>query len=483
MNARSDFFKPLPHDFDHLAHAVRQRRGSGLGPELDLRSVGERTYSAFEAVSFSPQPPANAAYAPRQRDWRHLPYALWLQADRGLHLHPELTQHYAHTVLPQALAARRPLKWARALLHTYLQHFAPDDAVFVQLAHSARHFFADARVMQSLSETEAFGLQRLIEQLGLLDPQQGPAQVAADILALAPETPLTQWQAQHALTDGFWLNPFARQAFSEALTAPEHVRSSLPYIQRMCEWALHAPGTPQQRFRYPICRDEFAYSLLSPWFQRTPPPEVQHTLMSALLRTLGDPRHDHAGWLGVRQEAMATVSRWLTARTLDAFFEILQHTEDDIGPYRRRFWEAYFHAGHILEAWVALGEEASDALRAIDPTGALAHGKILGKIAPKQCVLMVRMGPLLLCDWSHDGRLRAIDAHSRQAPKLYQAQYELHELRFATNLNFNQGLSDDPGLRHLQSHLGGWQTLARDFLAQHLGITLPLDVLMPSEPL
>jgi hypothetical protein len=96
---------------------------------------------------------------------------------------------------------------------------------------------------------------------------------------------------------------------------------------------------------------------------------------------------------------------------------------------------------------------------------------------------MVRIGPLLLCDWSHDGRLRAIDAHSRQAPKLYQAQYELHELRFATNLDFNQGLSDDPGLRHLQSHLGGWQTLARDFLAQHVGITLPLDVLMPSEPL
>ena len=483
MNASTDFFKPLPPDFDQLAHAARMRRGTGLGPEPDLRNVGERTFSAFEAVAFSPQPPADARQAPRPRDWRHLPYALWLQGKRGLHGHAELTQYFWHTTLPQALTTRRPLKWARPLLHTYLQHFAPDDAVFVQLALSARHFFADERVMQPLASTEAFGLQRLIEHLQLLDPQQGPMQVARDIMALPRETRLTDWQAQHALTSGFWLNPFAQQAFLVALNAPEEVRCTLPYIERMCEWALHAPGTPQQRFRYPICRDEFAQSLLSPWFERTPPPEVEHYLMSALLRTLGDPRHDHAGWLGVRQQAMATVSRWLTARTLDAFFDILRHTDDDIGPYRRRFWEAYFHAGHILEAWVALGEEASAALRAIDPAGELAHGKILGKIAPKQCVLMVRMGHLLFCDWSHDGRLRAIDVHSRQAPKLYQAEYALHELRFATPLNFNQGLSDDPGLRHLHSHLAGWQTLARDFMAQHLGFEIPVQDLMPTEPI
>jgi hypothetical protein len=217
-----------------------------------------------------------------------------------------------------------------------------------------------------LSETEAFGLERLITTLDVLDPQSGPQRVANDILSLPDDKTLLDWQTRHGLTAGFWLNNFCRQAFLEALQAPEDVRRDLRYIQRMCAWAVHDAGTPQQRFRYPICRDEFAYSLLSPWFEATPPPEVQHTLMSELLRTLGDPRHNHAGWLGVRREAIETVSRWLTGRTMDAFFEILQHTQDDIGPYRRRFWEAYFHAGHILEAWVALGEDAAKALRAID---------------------------------------------------------------------------------------------------------------------
>ena len=472
----SEFFAPLPQDFDQLAHAARMRRGSGFGKDPDLRTVGERTYTAFEAVAFSP-----LHEGPRQRDWRHIPYALWLHADRGLHTQEALTTHYLEVAVPEALNSRRPLKWGRSLLHTYLQNFKTDDALFLKLAHTTRQFFHDARVLQALSETEAFGLERLITTLDVLDPQSGPRRVADDIVRMPDDKTLQDWQTRHGLTSGFWLNKFCQQAFLEALQAPEAVRRDKRYIQRMCAWAVHDAGTPKQRFRYPVCRDEFAYSLLSPWFETTPPPEIQNTLMSELLRTLGDPRHDHAGWLGVRREAMDTASRWLTGRTMDAFFEILQHTQDDIGPYRRRFWEAYFHAGHILDAWVALGEDAAKELQKIDVKGELHHAKILGKISPNQCVLMLRMGHILFCDWSHQGRLRAIDIHSRQAPKLYQAQYELFQLRFATLLDFNQGRLDDPGLLHLESELGGWQDTARDFISQHLGITLPLADLMPTE--
>jgi hypothetical protein len=183
----------------------------------------------------------------------------------------------------------------------------------------------------------------------------------------------------------------------------------------------------------------------------------------------------------VRREAIETASRWLTGRTMDAFFEILRHTDDDMGLYRRRFWEAYFHAGHIVEAWIALGEQAVEQLQTIDPTGALSYAKILGKIAPNQCVLMLRMGHLLFCDWSHQGRLRAISATAKQAPKLYQTEYELFQLRFPTPLDFNNGQLDDPGLLHVGSELGGWQDTARQFIGQHLGIHLALTDLMPGE--
>jgi hypothetical protein len=64
---------------------------------------------------------------------------------------------------------------------------------------------------------------------------------------------------------------------------------------------------------------------------------------------------------------------------------------------------------------------------------------------------------------------------------LYQAEYELFQLRFPTTLDFNQGRLDDPGLVHFESKLGGWQDVARHFISQHLGIELPLHALMPSE--
>jgi hypothetical protein len=471
----SDFFAPLPPDFDQLALAARTKRGGGLGKDPDLRTVGERTYSVFQSVQFAPQ-----SKIPRWRDWRNIPYALWVRPGRGLHTHTPLTDHYFEVELAQARSSRRPLKWGRGLLHTYLQAFNPENRVFQKLAKTARQFFLDPHVLASLSDTEAFGLGRLITTLDVLDPLNGPVHVANDILGMPADKSLKQWQDRHALTPGFWLNDFCKQAFLEALRAPDEVRRSLTYVKRMCEWAMHDLGQPTQRLRYPLCRDEFAYSLLSPWFDRDPPADVKNALLSELLRALGDPRHNHAGWLGVRREAIETASRWLTSRTMDAFFEILRHTEDDIGPYRRRFWEAYFHAGHILEAWIALGEQAVAQLQKIDPAGHLSYAKILGKIAPNQCVLMLRIGNILFCDWSHQGRLRAIAANAKQAPKLYLPEYELFQLRFPTPLDFNGGLSDDPGLLHLHSELGAWQDTARQFMAQHLGIHLALSDLMPN---
>jgi hypothetical protein len=77
--------------------------------------------------------------------------------------------------------------------------------------------------------------------------------------------------------------------------------------------------------------------------------------------------------------------------------------------------------------------------------------------------------------------LRAISATAKQAPKLYQTEYELFQLRFPTTLDFNEGQLDDPGLLHYESALGGWQDTARHFIHQHLGIHLALSDLMPSE--
>lgn len=479
-------FVSPPKDFDHLSLAARTKRGGNLSREPDGRTVGERTYNAFKVVNFEPRPTRDLPHGmrpPRERDWRQIPYAIWLQEGHGLYKHTPLLTHYCDVALPSALNTRRPLKWARSLLQTYLQNFNPSNPVLLKLAQAAASFFANPRVQHDLQHSEASGLVRLINTLQLLTPEQAPRLLAQDVLSMPAHLTLSHWQDRHTLTSHFWLNALARHAFMAALQAPDALRRTHSYIQRMCEWAVHDAGTPMQRFRYPICRDEFAYSLLSPWFSQTAPPDIQNLLLSELLRTLGDPRHNHAGWLGVRREAIDLASRWLNARTLDAFFEILRHTEDEIGPYRRHFWQAYLHAGQIDEAWIALGEEAAAELQKIDTGGQMQYAKILGKVSPNQCVLMLRMGSVLFCDWSHQGRLRAIPIHNKQAPKLYQSEYELFQLRFPTPLDFNEGRFDDPGLMHFDSELGGWQEVARHFIAKQVGFSLALSDLMPTQSL
>ena len=93
-----NLFTPLPQDFEKLALAASLKRSSNFGKDPDLRTVGERTYQAFAAVDFSP-----SSDMPRQRDWRHIPYALWLEGDRGLHPHHPLTHQYLEVAMVEAL--------------------------------------------------------------------------------------------------------------------------------------------------------------------------------------------------------------------------------------------------------------------------------------------------------------------------------------------------------------------------------------------
>ena len=111
------FISP-PKDFDHLSLAARTKRGGNLSREPDGRTVGERTYNAFKGVNFEPRPsrelPSNTR-PPRERDWRQIPYAIWIHEGHGLYKHTPLLTHYCDVALPSALSSRRPLKWGRSL--------------------------------------------------------------------------------------------------------------------------------------------------------------------------------------------------------------------------------------------------------------------------------------------------------------------------------------------------------------------------------
>ena len=82
----------------------------------------------------------------------------------------------------------------------------------------------------------------------------------------------------------------------------------------------------------------------------------------------------------------------------------------------------------------------------------------------------MRMGDLLFCEWSHNGKLRAIEVASFDAPKLYKKSYDAADLRFDSLLfQSNTGHSHN-GLPHLHSDRRWWQNTAAFFISKKLGV-------------
>jgi hypothetical protein len=178
-------------------------------------------------------------------------------------------------------------------------------------------------------------------------------------------------------------------------------------------------------------------------------------------------------WRGVDQAAVNLLLNWLTGDTLRAFMRILEQTADDIWRYRRTFWMAFYEAGYVEEAWLALGTDAARlAERLKGEARGVGYGRLEVGIQPNHSVLLLRIGSLVFSEWSHNGSLRAFRVNDRGAPTLYQKTYNGRELRDAVSLDFHNGENERPQLTHAASDRGTWQRKARDFIKRQTGVFL-----------
>lgn len=446
----------LPTDFPLLAHVLGQISGEKVGlPPLDPRSIGEKTYRRFEDSDFT-------GINIDPRNWRHFPYALWLSEARGLSKKPILTNSYFLEQLPKAMgSARRPIKWGRPLFFVYLDHFNPNDEVFERLAQAAHNFFTNEAVVVNTT------LKKLSTELSLFRTNAGPRLVAKSILET--KIGLFGWITKFELWSGFIQTPFSKFSFIELLNFSDAERRQTDYIRLVFDWGI---GHGNQ-LRFPDTKAKYAEALLLPWRGMEPPNDLKNEIISRILSTVGHPQIESQKWYGISVEAKRVFINWIIGRTLDAFFKILQQTADEIWQYRQKFWRAYFMQGYIEEVWIALGEDAHYYLKRNSASKDLLCAELTG-VSANQSVLLMKIGDIIFCEWSHNGRLRAQRINSPLAPELYKRSYHGPDLRFES-LDFNNELNEDPGLRHFSSDSAGWQRRARDFIAKNVGVNVPLS--------
>lgn len=454
-------FAPLPVSFPRLEAMLRGMDAVAVARPPAIESLGRRLRAAYDRARGDGYGRITTA------ELRKLPYALWLPPELPLHeLHPELVRRYLDEALPRAIdsGSRRARRWLAPLFFVYCEAFDPEDDRFLAFA---------GQLVVNLERAEGAFAQRLKElhrAVALFSPRSVAQRLARSLL----EHPgrLDQALEEHLLWPRFIDTRLGAAAFDAALSLGDERLSDRPTVVRVLAWA-RLLASPVSRSPH---RVRFADALLRPWQRRAPSDDMKAGLVRFFVSEYGDPRVEgnrQYQWRDVSPQALRVIMTWLAGDTLRGFMRILERTADAIWRHRRRFWMAYYEAGHIQEAWLALGPHAAELARRLqaDERG-IGYGRLEGGAAADQSVLLLRIGQIVFTEWSHNGSLRAYRDDDPSAPELYLGAYAGVQLRAATSMDFHGGMNQNPELRHMNSDGGTWQRKARDFIRRHTGVHL-----------
>jgi hypothetical protein len=222
--------------------------------------------------------------------------------------------------------------------------------------------------------------------------------------------------------------------------------------------------------------------MLSPWIGGAATPVVapRDEIKAFLLRVVGDPRLVPARWQPAPEEYARLMRGWLAEASLETFFALISQTNDDPQwRYRRAFWRACLRKmpkDQPAEVWVVLGPGMAARAKAVDDLAG-SFGTLLGSV--DQAVLLIRLGDIILSEWSNVGRVRAWRIDDGRCPPLYGGTYNAYALR-APSLDFSEypaapgttTYRDTRGLVHHSPERGGWQGRVATFLKGHVGLAL-----------
>lgn len=278
----------------------------------------------------------------------------------------------------------------------------------------------------------------LDKAVGLFDPETAPTKIAAAVLG-SDRRPVEILSAMGLDSMIRQRGGLAEAAFAEAtkIVSTKRGLSAIPLQDRIIDWLRDAEGSVLFASQLPGA----ASALLTPWADSDPPKDHRAKLLDVLQGIAGgDPRIKPGGWRSVREQApaaYAVLMRWLTAASVFQFFDIIDRSlardpaARKMWAYRRRFWTAYLNgeegAPQIEEAWVAFGDDGAwlaERMARENRETALAFGRHEEPTKDaKHAALIVRIGDLVIADWSHNAKCNFWRRGERGQPELYRSRY------------------------------------------------------------
>ena len=431
--------------------AVENRLGILAGPPLGIDMPELRQMLAEAALS------GNWAGI-SERNWRYASECLSFGE-------PPLiaSERFVEAYLAQAGAIAAPAV-VTGLIRYYLWHFEPARPGFRRIA----------AFLASLTAEPHTRWIELHRRFRLFDPDIAPGRLAE--AAMTTEKSPRDYLAQIGFSGPLAASELLGHAFVRAcdgivmaaMRNPE-TPVTVGYAQRLAAWALKGG-----EFLYggiPRARAALAEALLLPWTTRTPAPEQRDFIKRVLLGLLKEPWTNPVAWVDVSPAAQGVMSLWLAKLSLEQFLEVVDETvqihHTRMWSSRRKFWGAYYEKGFIQEAWVVFGRRGAAIARYTAGTreraDIVSFGSFLGDPASdqRQAVLIMKIGTLVVADWSHNGCCHVWLAGNEKAPRLFQREY------------FRSDLIMDSDFE--KPHIRDWQSDVHDFIRIHTGLWMPGD--------
>jgi hypothetical protein len=386
-----------------------------------------------------------------RRDLKRAPWCIFA-TDRPLGEEPSQLDALLERI---GTHARRSL--LRALAHAYLYFFRPD-------------WFPVAKVGAFLAgRIDCLGdpWAGLHEDLCLFAPQAGIEAVARRALE-CKDTPDAIFLA-HGFRNLETLGAFRKQAFFKGLEllASDSHSDPLDRLKTVQAWA-----TQNGRLRYQEARARVANAFICPFGEATPGKDIRDLYLSVIVPLLDDPRTKPGQWVGC-DKAKETVRRWLTEIALRQFFDVVDKVANpEHWVYRRAFWDALYERGYIDEAWAVFNYAgAEEARRMFAKDISFGRFKGPGGVQSGQAALLMRIGTLVIAEWSHSGSCRIWDeSRSRQkVPRLFEQDYSSGDLREGVDKTDAKGIyivGPQAAFRHDGSQVYSWQKEIADYLYQ-----------------
>jgi hypothetical protein len=221
----------------------------------------------------------------------------------------------------------------------------------------------------------------------------------------------------------------------------------------------------------------YAKSLLGYWDSQAPSKDIKEYLKHLFLNNLRDPRAYPQRWKTVDEQYQKIIKRWLTEESFEMLIQVLDAVAD-LGHWndRKDFWSYYLKNEYISDSWVIFGTEAYMQAKKLQGEGSLSKSagfakfkRGTGSVQSNHSVIIMKIGNLVISEWTHSGRVRLFIDDSLKAPQFYKTEYSANHIRYDGYRISSQYASY--GNEVFMDHHFNWQLKIAEFIRKQTGIS------------